>query len=84
MPSALIAPWLGSCWYMIRHVTPVANAEIAIGRNTAVLNATVQRMRSVSTANTSPIAVTSAGTTATQIALFLIAVRSVDVVNSDL
>ena len=82
LPSALIAPRPGSCWYMIRHVTPVANAEIAIGRKTTVLNATAQRMRSVSTAKTRPIAVTSAGTTATQIALFLIAVVSVDVVNS--
>ena len=67
---------------MIRQVTPVANAEIAIGRKTTVLNATAQRTRSVSTAKTSPIAVTSAGTTATQIALFLIAVVSVDVVKS--
>ncbi len=67
---------------MIRQVTPVANAEIAIGRKTTVLNATAQRTRSVRTANTRPIAVTSAGTTATQIALFLIAVVSVDVVNS--
>ena len=41
---------------------------------TAVLNATDQRTRSVSTAKIRPIAVTSAGTTATQIALFLIAV----------
>ena len=67
---------------MIRHVTPVANAEIAIGRKTTVLNATDQRTRSVSTAKIRPIAVTNAGTTATQIALFLIAVTSVDVVNS--
>src|SRR5579862_8941521 len=80
LPSALIAPRFGSCWYMIRHVTPVANAEIAMGRNTAVLNATAQRTRSVSTANTSPTAVTIAGTTATQMALFLIAVVNVDVV----
>ena len=42
---------------------------------TAVLNATDQATRSVSTANTRPIAVTRAGTTATQIALFSIAVR---------
>src|SRR5581483_5160654 len=82
LPSALTAPRFGSCWYMIRHVTPVANAEIAIGRNTTVFNATAHRTRSVSTANTRPIAVTSAGTTATQIALFLIAVVSVDVVKS--
>src|SRR5438477_1139496 len=81
LPSALIAPLSGSCWYMIRHVTPVAKAEIAIGRNTTVLNATDQRMRSVRTAKSSPNAVTIAGTTATQIALFLIAVVSVDVVN---
>ena len=80
--SALIAPRLGSCWYMSRQVTPVANAEIAIGRKTTVLNATAQRTRSVSTAKMSPIAVTSAGTTATQMALFLIAVVSVDVVKS--
>ena len=39
-------------------------------------------MRSVSTANTSPIAVTVAGTTATQIALFSIALRIDGVVNS--
>ena len=67
---------------MIRHVTPVANAEIAMGRKTAVLNATAQRTRPVSTAKIRPSAVTNAGTTATQIALFLIAVTSVDVVNS--
>ena len=83
-PSALTAPRLGSCWYMIRQVTPVANAEIAIGRKTTVLKATAQRTRSVSTAKTRPIAVTRAGTTATQMALFLIAVVSVDVVKSDL
>src|ERR1051326_5626919 len=79
LPRALIAPWLGSCWYMIRHVTPVANAEIAIGRKTTVLKATAQRTRSVSTAKISPSAVTRAGTTATQMALFLIAVISDDV-----
>ena len=67
---------------MIRQVTPVAKAEIAIGRKTAVLKATAQRIRSVSTAKISPSAVTSAGTTATQIALFLIAVVSVEVVKS--
>src|SRR5207244_82774 len=81
LPSALIAPMFGSCWYMIRQVTPVAKAEIAIGRNTTVLNATAQRTRSVSTAKRRPNEVTSAGTTATQIALFLIACVSVDVVN---
>src|SRR5690242_19468461 len=82
LPSALMAPRSGSCWYMIRHVTPVANAEIAIGRNTTVLNATDQRTRSVRTAKISPTAVTNAGTTATQKALFLIAVSRLDVVNS--
>jgi hypothetical protein len=66
---------------MIRHVTPVAKAEIAIGRKTTVLKASAQRTRSVRTANRSPNAVTSAGTTPTQIALFLIAVVSVDVEN---
>ena len=83
-PSAFIAPRFGSWMYMIRQVTPVANAEMAIGRKTIVLNATCQRTRSVSTAKIRPSAVTSAGTTATQIRLFLIAVTSVEVVNSDL
>jgi len=64
---------------MIRQVTPVAKAEIAIGRKMTVLNATAQRTRSVSTAKSSPKAVTVAGTTATQIALFLIAVVSAGV-----
>src|SRR4029077_7701908 len=81
-PSAFMAPRFGSWMYMIRQVTPVANAEIAIGRNTTVFNATDQLTRSVSTAKISPEAVTKAGTTATQIRLFLIAVSSVDVVNS--
>ena len=63
-------------------ITPAAKSEIAIGMKTAVLNATAQRTRSVSTAKTSPIAVTSAGTTATQIALFSIAVRIDGVVKS--
>ena len=53
---------------------PAANSEIAIGMKTAALNATAQRTRSVSTAKISPSAVTNAGTTTTQIALFLIAV----------
>ena len=66
---------------MIRQVTPVANAEIAIGRKTTVLKATFHLIFSSITANSRPIEVTKAGTTATQIALFLIAVRSVEVVN---
>ena len=78
----MTAPWSGSLTYMIRQVTPAANAEIAIGMNTTVLNATDQRTRSVSTAKIRPSAVTNAGTTATQIALFLIAVTSVSVVKS--
>ena len=56
---------------MIRHVTPVANAEIAIGRKTTVLKTTAQRTRSVSTAKIRPIAVTNAGTTATQMRVVL-------------
>ncbi len=67
---------------MIRQITPAAKSDTAIGMKTAILNATAQRMRSVRTAKTSPIAVTSAGTTATQTALFLIAVRVVSVVKS--
>ena len=67
---------------MMCQITPAANSEIAMGMNTAILNATDQRMRSVSTAKTSPTAVTRAGTTATQIALFLIAVRVVAVEKS--
>jgi hypothetical protein len=63
-------------------VIPAAKAEIAIGMNTAVLNATAQLTRSVSTAKIRPIAVTSAGTTATQIALFLIAVTMTSLVNN--
>ena len=72
---ALIAPRSGSCWYMIRQVTPAAKADTAMGMNTTVLNATDQRTRSVRTAKMSPRAVTAAGTTATQMALFLIAWR---------
>jgi hypothetical protein len=69
---------------MIRQITPAANSEIAIGMKTTVLNASDQAMRSVSTAKTSPIAVIDAGTTATQIALFLIAVVIALVVKSAL
>ena len=61
---------------------PAAKAETAIGMNTAVLNASDQLMRSMRTANIRPIAVTSAGTTAIQIALFLIAVWRAPVWNS--
>ena len=65
---------------MIRQVTPAAKAEIAIGMNTAVLKATDQAIRSVRTAKMSPIAVTRAGTTSTQIALFLTAVSRTSLV----
>ena len=67
---------------MMRQITPAAKSEIAMGMKIAILNATAQRMRSTRTAKTRPTAVTSAGTTATQIALFLIAVRVVSVENS--
>jgi hypothetical protein len=61
-------------------VIPAAKAEIAIGMNTAVLNATDQLTRSVNTAKMRPIAVTNAGTTSTQIALFLTAVKRTSLV----
>src|SRR5262249_10288191 len=75
--AAFNAPRFGSCSYTSRQITPAANSEIAIGMKTIVLNATDQRIRSVSTAKISPIAVIRAGPTATQIALFSIAVRIV-------
>ena len=53
---------------------PAAKAEIAIGMKTAVRNATAHDTRSISTANTSPIEATAAGTTSTQSRLFLTAV----------
>src|SRR6476660_8653822 len=81
-PSALIAPVSGFWSYRIRQVTPVAKAEMAMGRKTTVLNASDQRIRSVRTAKMSPIAATNAGTTATQIALFLIAVVKYELVKS--
>ena len=62
---ALIAPRSGSCWYMIRQITPTANSEIA-SMKTEILNAVDQTMRSVSTAKTRPTAVTAAGTIRTQ------------------
>ena len=55
-------PWSGSFSYISRQITPAAKSEIAIGMNTATLNATEKRTRSRSTAKTSPIAVTNAGT----------------------
>jgi hypothetical protein len=65
---------------MIRQVTPAANAEIAIGMKTAVLNATAQPTRSVRTAKMRPITVTSIGTTASQMKLFFTAVRRTSLV----
>ena len=79
---ALIVPWLGSFSYMNRQITPAANSEIAIGMKTATLNAVEKRIRSSSTAKTSPIAVTNAGTTRSHRKLFLIAVRSVSSLKS--
>ena len=72
--NALTVPSCGSWRSMIRQITPAAKSEIAIGMNTTVLNATAQDTFSVSTAKISPSAVIRAGTTATQMALFLIAV----------
>ena len=65
---------------MIRQITPAAKSEIAIGMKTAVLNATDQLIFSVRTPKISPIAVTNAGTTATQRALFFTAVTRMSVV----
>ena len=79
--AALATPRFGSSMYMIRHVIPAAKAEMAIGMKTAVLKATDQLMRSVSTAKTIPNAVTVAGTTSTQKKLFLIDVRIRSLVN---
>ena len=78
----MTAPISGSFSSITRQITPAANSEIAIGMKTTVLNATDQRTRSSSTANTSPIAVTSAGTIASHSTLFLIAVVSVSCENS--
>src|SRR6185436_7040956 len=63
--DALTVPSDGSVWSITRQITPAANSEIAIGMKTTVLNAVDQRIRSVRTANTSPIEVTNAGTIAT-------------------
>ena len=51
---------------------PAAKAEIAIGMNTAVLNATDQLTRSVRTAKISPMIVTRTGTIASQRRLLMI------------
>ena len=82
--TALSVPLAGSFSSIRRQITPVANNEIASGMKTIVLKTTPQLIRSIRTAKTSPIAVTKAGTTATQIRLFLIAVRRTSVVKIDL
>lgn len=48
---------------------PDATSEIASGMNITSRNAVAHRIRSVSTASTSPIVVTSVGATRTQITL---------------
>jgi hypothetical protein len=48
---------------------------MAMGMNTATLNAVAHRIRSVITAKTRPSAVTTAGATNTQMMLFLTAVN---------
>ena len=77
---AFSAPCSGSWMYTMRHVIPAAKAEIAIGMKTAVLKATDQLTRSVRTAKISPKMVTSAGTIAIQMKLFLTAVRRTSLV----
>ena len=67
---------------MNRQITPAAKSEIAIGMKTATLKAVEKRIRSRRTANTSPTAVTNAGTTRSQRKLFRIAVRSVSSLKS--
>jgi hypothetical protein len=69
---------------MIRQMTPEAKSEMAIGMNTMSLKATEKRTRSTRTAKIKPIAVTSAGTTPIQMALFLIAVTMKSLVKIDL
>ena len=51
---------------MIRQITPAAKSEIAIGMNTAVLKATDQATRSVSTAKIRPMGMTAAVTAGTR------------------
>ncbi len=72
--TAFATPWSGSAWYTSRKMMPAASIEIAIGMKTISLNAVPQRTRSVSTAKIRPSAVTTAGATATQIAVLRTAV----------
>ncbi|MCP9964561.1 hypothetical protein LUX57_04805 [Actinomadura madurae] len=73
--AALATPLSGSCWYTSRKITPEARNEIAIGMNTTSLNTVAHRIRSVSTANSRPMTVTTVGATTTQIAVLRTATR---------
>ena len=79
---ALIAPWSGFCWYMIRQITPTAKSETARGMKRTILKKLAQAIFSVRTASTSPKSVTDSGATAIQITLFLIAVWMMESANS--
>ena len=68
--AALIMPVWGSLKKIDAHVSPAAVALKTRGMNTIVLNAVAHRIRSVSTANTSPKNVTKNGKTTTQTTLF--------------
>ena len=65
---------------MMRQLIPAAKSEIAIGMKISSLKAVAQLTRSVSTAKIRPIAVTNAGTTATQMRLFVTDFVSVSLV----
>lgn len=75
--AAFTVPRWGSKSSIRRQVMPAANSEIAMGMKTTSLNAADQLIRSVMTAKIRPSAVTSAGTTATQIRLLVTAFSSV-------
>ena len=65
---------------MMRQLIPAAKSEIAIGMKISSLKAVAQLTRSVSTAKIRPIAVTNAGTTATQMRLLVTDFVSVSLV----
>lgn len=73
--TALATPRSGAWSYTSRKMIPAASIEIAIGMNTTSLKAVPQRIRSVSTAKTSPSTVDTVGATTTQMTLFRNAVR---------
>src|SRR4051794_41861667 len=56
--AAFATPRLGSSMYTMRHVIPAAKAEIAIGINTAVRNATAHETPPKMTVNNIPIEAT--------------------------